>query len=441
MTRTLVIRGRTVEGLVVALYARTQWRGVVDRVVRLRSDHDAADSGGSVVVPPDARALLARIGLDEELLFRRADAAFLVGREIDGAKRGILAWSRFGAPANSVPFHQYWTRLEREGLAGRYDDYSFGAQLARQGRFIHPSADPKKLEASFDYGYVLDHDDFLSLLLERAAAAGVEEALRAPDEAWLAIDTRPPAGDCRFEAWPDMPARCTIEISRTERAGANLSSSVAALTPVDLTVETRSRSSCHLDKRHFQTEEGDRIGRLKAPWNGRSVALGKASVRLAGVTSAGFMLFCRQLELLASLLPADGMDVDIAAREFNRRAGRMADHLADHEALCLSLFSGGDAGGFVSPALRRRVEQFRSRGRVVTFDDDPVDEQDWITSMILGGLSMDRVSPLAASAPLDAVEQSYEKLRQVIARGVSQLPEQQVYLQHLLASGGETHAV
>lgn len=114
----------------------------------------------------------------------------------------------------------------------------------------------------------------------------------------------------------------------------------------------------------------------------------------------------------------------------------MFDNAADFEALLWSMQQAAEPVQFASASLARKVEQFRSRGRLVMFDDEIITESEWIAALIGLGHVPERVTPLAIPAPLDAVERNYERLRRAISQAAGSLPRQQVYLDHLMALEG-----
>lgn len=431
MTRTISILGGGVDAWLAALFVARRLEGVCDRIVI--GPPGADETEGGAVVYPQSRSLLSDLGLGEEKLVREADGSFLLGAQFGAAPGYVMAFGAYGAPANSVAFHHYWTRMKEAGRAAPFDAYSLGAEMARTGRFVHPVSDPKKLESSFGYGLALDRAKLSALVEAEARAAGVKTASRAPDESWLQIDCRAMASDASaLAAWPDLPAAGRTRVERLDQPAANLCCwSVEASTGGHaLSLPSRSRTHSMI----IGSGEDRPSGRLAAPWTGNTVCLGPASHRLPGLMQTDLLVLLAELDLLASLLPAAGQPVHVVAHEYNRRATRVMDYVADMEALVMG--AGRGEREIASASLARRLEQFRSRGRVVTYDDELFSEQDWIAAMIGFAGAPDRVSPLALGAPIEAVARNYDGLRQAIGRAASRLPDQKTYLAHLLAKEG-----
>tara|TARA_R110002051_G_scaffold242350_1_gene302729 strand:- start:256 stop:708 length:453 start_codon:yes stop_codon:yes gene_type:complete len=111
-------------------------------------------------------------------------------------------------------------------------------------------------------------------------------------------------------------------------------------------------------------------------------------------------LLQRQAMILADHLPTR-LDMTIEAREYNRRHLTAAEQLRDFMLLPFALnrredLPWSDIGESKMPeSLVRRIDQFRSRGRVVVYDGEIFDEQSWIDIMIGFGVVPERCDPLA----------------------------------------------
>ncbi|MEQ9316047.1 MAG: tryptophan 7-halogenase [Henriciella sp.] len=429
MMRTVCIHGGDVEAWLAALFVSRKLQGLCERVVVIASG-DGEARGGAVTYP-QSRSLLADLGLSEETLVREADGAFLLGAQFGAAPGYVTAFGSYGAPANSVPFHHYWTRLKEAGRAAPFDAYSLGAEMARHGRFVHPSNDPKRLESSFGYGLALDQTQLAALVEGKARAAGVEVSGAPLEDAWLQIDVRALAGEA-LVPWADLPPMAGKTLDSLDQRAPNLSCWKIEGSPDALLVSLPSRSRTH--RMILGAENKQSAGRVAEPWTGNMVSIGRASHRLPGAMQTDLLVLLAQLDLLASLLPAEGQPLEIVANEYNRRATRMMDYVADMEALVMG--AGRGERDISSPSLARRIEQFRSRGRIVTYDDELFSEQDWIAALIGFAGMPERVSPLALGAPIDAVAHNYDGFRQAVGRAVSRLPDQQTYLDHLLETAG-----
>lgn len=429
MMRTVSILGGGLDAWLAALFVSRKLEGLCERVVVVAPE--ASEARGGVVAYPQSRSLLANLGLSEETLVRETDGAFLLGAQFGAAPGYVTAFGSYGAPANSVPFHHYWTRLKEAGRAAPFDAYSLGAEMARHGRFVHPSNDPKRLESTFGYGVALDRTQLAALVESKARASGVKTADAPPDDAWLQIDVRPLAGDA-LAPWADLPPMAGKTLDSLDQRAPNLSCWKIEGSPDALLVSLPSRSRTH--RMILGAENKQAAGRVAKPWSGNLVSVGRASHRLPGAMQTDLMVLLAELDLLASLLPADGQPLEIVGHEYNRRATRMMDYVADMEALVMG--AGRAERAVSSPSLTRRIEQFRSRGRIVTYDDELFSEQDWIAALVGFAGVPERVSPLALGAPIDAVAHNYDGFRQAVGRAVSRLPDQQTYLSHLLETAG-----
>ena len=143
--RTLQVSGNGLNAWASALFALKSLSGLVDDVCV--SGGAATGAGPSIAIAqPRARAFLSGLGLGEEVLFREADACFLLGTTVDLGAPFVLAHATYGAPANSVPFHHFWKRMNEAGLGESHDAYSFGAQIAALGSAGAASAEELEAE-------------------------------------------------------------------------------------------------------------------------------------------------------------------------------------------------------------------------------------------------------------------------------------------------------
>ena len=73
-------------------------------------------------------------------------------------------------------------------------------------------------------------------------------------------------------------------------------------------------------------------------------------------------------------------------------------------------------------SLRIRMEQFRSRGRLVTFEGEIFDEQSWIDLMIGFGVIPDRIDPMARSLDMAAMSRRLKNLTGAFDQALASMP-------------------
>ena len=169
-------------------------------------------------------------------------------------------------------------------------------------------------------------------------------------------------------------------------------------------------------------------GYVQQPWVGNLVRLGRASAWFGPFLCADTTMLHRQAVILEALVPT-GLDMTVEAREFNRRHLIVAEQVRDFILLPLVLNGRTDAPwrgiGNLPESLAIRLEQFRSRGRLVTFESELFDEQSWIDLMIGFGIVPDRCDPMARSLDMGLLARRLKKLTQAFDRALATIAEQQ----------------
>ena len=134
------------------------------------------------------------------------------------------------------------------------------------------------------------------------------------------------------------------------------------------------------------------------PWTGNLVRLGKASAVLGPYQSLDMRLLHEQSLRLMSCIPT-GRKMHVEAREFNRRHRIILEELRDF-AILPYLRNGrqedfwADIPASITPeSLRLRIDQFKSRGRFISYDDGLFDDQNWIDLLIGFDVIPERYDP------------------------------------------------
>jgi tryptophan halogenase len=119
-------------------------------------------------------AFLRSLGIDEKRLMNTCDAQHTLGtRYLNWSSKQqdfVLVEGEYGVPFDKVKFHHCLDRL----VYSSYDEFAIAAQMARQGRFVHPNNDPSSLLSSFSYGMNVDAYSFAKLLFQCAKAFKIE---------------------------------------------------------------------------------------------------------------------------------------------------------------------------------------------------------------------------------------------------------------------------
>ncbi|WP_232305608.1 tryptophan halogenase family protein [Gilvimarinus polysaccharolyticus] len=126
---------------------------------------------------PSIRAFNHSLGIDELEFIKKTHATFKLGIEFRDWRQPnstlFHPFADYGMPLKGVDFYHYLNRLKLEGEAIDPSDYSFSAQLAKQGRFAQPHPNPPTPLADYGYAYHFDAGRYALFLREYAEQRGV----------------------------------------------------------------------------------------------------------------------------------------------------------------------------------------------------------------------------------------------------------------------------
>lgn len=166
---------------------------------------------------------------------------------------------------------------------------------------------------------------------------------------------------------------------------------------------------------------------VRRAWQGNLARLGGAATRFGPILSADSIALHRQAVILADHLPARP-DMDVEAREYNRLHLILAEQIGDCMLLPFVLNQRTDAAWSamrehpLPESLAIRLDQFRSRGRLVTFEGEIWDEQSWIDLLIGFGVVPERYDPMARSLDMAIMARRLKKLTGAFDQALASLP-------------------
>lgn len=474
---SILIVGDTLEAWLAAAYL-SRVLGKTRLGVAIVPFGTAGNAAGAVAALPGAVDFHAALGFDERDMLRFCGGCFRLGTVFeDWSADGARFVHAYGAPPPSPgegQFHHYWNRMRLESKAEPYHKYSLAAELAEADRFVHPPQDAGA-PGRYRYGYHLNADRYREYMKRAARHYGVAvieadaaEPLLMQDRAGLAglrlaggrivtADTYVDATGAAILAAalagsdpkPDdvLPFDTTYSVVTAPSA---LTHERIVAHPDSLLVETPTvHALCRtlmFDARTLpQTEAASRLGEGGAfadlklgwrhPWRGNCLAIGGSAFRLGPLEAAPLQIAMLGILRFAELLPGEGAE-SIAAAEYNRRMlmsfGRLRDFQEMHFAS--SRHPWAVSRGDLSRENGIRLEQFLSRGRVVTFDDETFSPESWVSIMLGHGQYPGRVDPLATVLRSEDVSQRLQGLRAYVQKAVEKVPAQRAYLEQAKAT-------
>jgi tryptophan 7-halogenase len=416
------------------------------------------------------------VGVSEPQLILESDTAFSWGAKYVRWGAGGRSWIQcfhLALPIEGgVLFHHHLSRLK----LGELEPFLVSAMAARKGAFAHPTERGGPLLSRAEYGYQFDPRAYASLFAAaqdkgrvRVVASSVADielgengiaAIHCSDGQSLSGDlyvdcTGPKAvlmsrlgvgfsGQRHLRGVTSQRAAGQIgEPHRTVTASAfgwqaitPLQGSVARLTIYDPRAEAQALAA------HGEAPERTAdatCGRRDEAWFRNCVAIGQAASVVEPLTPAPMMLLQRDIERLLALIPISD-DMSVESREFNRRHEEDYTHAelfrrALHEAPSLP------EGPYLSAVreepihdkLAYKIEQFESRGLLVSYDLEPFNLEDWTILHCGMGRRPARYDPLADQASEASLRQHLESLRSGIEKLVNAMPSHAAYMNGLIA--------
>lgn len=372
MKRVLIV-GAGIDAWMTAAALTTAARGLVEVLVA----ETAAPASGRIAALPSLQGLHARLGISDEVLAKNAQARPRLAARYGAA---IEPFGETGVGIDGVAFHHYWLAA---GRPGALSDWSLAALAAARGRFAPASPDPRSPLSTLSHGLTLDAAGYAALLKRVALAAGAGVTDGRPD-ADLKVDA------CGGEGllvpcapWTDWSAWLPNGVALAE------DSLVSTFAPAPA-----------------------KTGRIAQAMVGDTVAVGTAY----GVLGAGDGGDLHRLQGDVSRLIALFPTGPAAVAEYNRLAESALERARD-----MAILRWGDLSGPPEP-LARKIEQFESRGRVVTFDDEAWPESAWIHAFLARGIVPKRWDPLADRVPPEQIREMLSRMKAVLAQTAEAMP-------------------
>jgi tryptophan 7-halogenase len=477
----VIVGGGTAGWMAAAILARRLARGF--GAIQVVESADIGIIGvGEATIPP-IRLFNNALGIDEDDFLRKTRGTIKLGIEFrNWSKPGREYFHPFGAHGTrleQVSLHQDWLKLRHMGDTSSFEEYSLNTVAARLGRVS--AAPDDALSPVFAYAYHFDAALYAGYLRSYAEARGVERlegkvvdvelraedgfirALRLEDGRQLAADLFIDCSGFRgllieqalktgYEDWTHwLPC---------DRAVAVPCESAGALTPFTRSTareagwqwriplqhrigngyvycsrfigddEAAATLLANLDGKAQAEPRFLRFttGRRKKFWNKNCIALGLASGFLEPLESTSIHLIQSGVTQLAAIFPDRTFD-PCDADEYNRLQIEEYERVRDFIVLHYKATARDDSplwrycGNMDIPdALRRRINLFRSSGRVAFEDRELFVEPNWLSVFIGQGIWPRRYDPLADVVPIDAAAVQLSRLRASIRQTAEAMP-------------------
>ena len=434
------------------------------------------------------------LGIDEAEMLRVTDGTFRLGTAFydwSAAGRSYFhPMGEIGANLNGIAFRHHWLKLREAGAVIPFEDFSVSGTAARTGKFTRPATDKRSVLSTLEYGYHLDSVRYAGLLRRQALQRGVTETTTATMaaqlhnetgfvealivdggarvEAELFIDCTglliEGALKCGFEDWTRWLG-CDRVVSIATSAMDSLppctrATACASGWQWQIPLKHRTGNGYVYSSAHVGDEEamvgllgnleGEAIGEARTMrfTSGRRkqlraknvVALGPAAAVLEPLESASLHLIQASISRLLALFP-DRTFSQIEADEYNRVVGGEIERLRDFLILHYHATKRSDTPFWnhcrtmeVPDTLGHKLEQFRSRARIVLYDEETFGEPSWASVLIGQDIVPRRVDPFMETLNLDELRKQAQRIHSVIRQGADSMPSHRTFLEKYCAA-------
>jgi tryptophan halogenase len=489
----VVVGGGTAGWMSAAVLARALGDSVR---IRLVESEEIGTVGVGEATIPQIRNINAFLGLDENAFLAATQGTIKLGIEfVDWRAPGhayIHAFGEIGRPLGAVPFHHYWLAGRAEGDEHSLWDYSLNARAAFAGRFDRAVRRPGGAAESLTYAFQFDAILYARHLRAHAERLGVvrtegkivDTTLREPDgfvasvtlesgevvEGDFFIDCSGFRGllieqalQTGYEDWSDLlPCDRAIAVPTANTAPPRpYTQAIARPAGWQWRIPLQHRTgNGHVFCSRFVSEdeavaqlmanlEGEALaeprtlkfltGRRKRFWNKNVLALGLASGFMEPLESTSIHLVQSGLSRLLALFPDKGFaprDID----EYNRQTGLEYERIRDF--LVLHYWANQRPEPFwracreraVPAELTRKVELFRTHGRLFREPDDLFLEASWLQVLIGQGVVPEAWHPMAGRLTDDQLRGFLANLGKITADGAAALPAHGDFLRQQCAA-------
>lgn len=489
--RVVIVGGGTAGWMAAAGLARVMAQSCS---IRLVESAQIGTIGVGEATVPHLKLFNDLLGIDDIAFVRETRGTFKLGTQfVDWARIGDNYFHGFGTLGHDVsllPFHQFWVKARRLGMADELGAYSLHTLAAPQDKFMTSAMDVPKTSPLADIAYAyhfdagryaqylrryaeqrgvrrtegkvvdvklrgedgfveavvldggeriegdlfIDCSGFRGLLIEQHLHAGYEDWRR-----WLPCD-RAVTVACDVAGHPPTPyVRCSAaaagwfwRIQVQERIGNGYVYSSAHCSDDDAT-EALMR---HLEARAQGEPRVLRFaaGRRRKAWDRNVVALGLAAGFIEPLESTGIYLVQSGVARLIKLFPDGGFSPVLRDR-FNQETAFEIERIRDFIILHFCATERDDSPFWnycrtmeIPEPLAENIRLFRDSGRFYRNAEELFAITSWVEVMIGQRILPQRWHPLVDQMPEAELRQFMASVKDVIARCVAAMPTHQQFL-------------
>jgi len=449
---------------------------------------------GEATIPP-IRQFNDMLGIAEDDFLRRTKGSFKLGiRFVDWGLQGHSYFHPFGSygrPFDLVQIQHWWQRARTQGRAQAMDEYCMAWAAAKQGRFDHPSPDPRHVLSTYDYAYHFDAGLYARYLREYAQARRVrriegkvrsvrQNAETGFVERLLMENGDEIAGelviDCSglravliegalktgfddWTCWLPCDRALTVPSETVHFAPYTQSTAHMAGWQWRIPLQHRTGNGHVYSSAFMDDEQAQRVlmshldgepraaprlikftaGRRKLCWNRNVIAIGLSAGFLEPLESTSLHLVQAGISKLLAYFPDRGFD-PLVIREFNRVAAAEVERIRDFIILHYHLTTRTDGELWqycahmpIPDTLQYKIDHFKHFGRLIPGDMDLFGNTSWL-AVHIGQMNWpERNDPLANYREADGAGY-LERLRLAMAQAAQGMPTHRAYVERHCAT-------
>ncbi len=441
---------------------------------------------------PTIRRFYRSLGMRDDDVLRATQGTCKLGIQFNDwhspGSSFIHPFGLFGQDVRGIGFHHYWLKLKEQGDTAPIGDYSLGASLALDGKFILPSPKPPSSLSVFDWALHFDASLFAALMRDFATSNGCTQV----DATITNVTLRPEDGfidslqlDNGDEISADLFIDCSgfrsllldqaLEVGYEDwsewlfcdSAWVAQSANVGAPSPYTrvnaqeagwqwrIPLRTRTGNGYVFSSRFTDDEaakdrfvgnvEGELLteprklnftpGRRTQSWHKNCIALGLSSGFLEPLESTSIALIETGIERIKLLFPDRGFS-QACIDEFNETTALEYERVRDFIILHYKATRRDDtpfwrecAAMEIPETLQRKIELFRRRGYFVRYRWEMFHPASWLAIYAGFNIMPDAYDPGVDSFDEKYLSDSLAAMRASVRKVVDDAPAHQDFLE------------
>ena len=487
MQKILIVGGGTAGWMTAALFGKL-CQGLYD--IELVESEAIGTVGVGEATIPAIKTYNELIQLDEPEFMKRTQATFKLGiKFVDWLRPGHTYVHGFGVIGQNWEWlrcHQYWLRANQRGRARDFADFSINTAAALASKFMHPRLEMSESPISqivhafqFDAslyakylrslaeqhgvrrteGKIVDvgmHEsgDIASVTLENGQVVEADFFIDCSGFRGLLIEQTLKTGYEDWSHWLPCDRAMAVPCARTGPIDP-LTRSTAREPGWQWRIPLQHRTGNGLvySSKHIDDDDAEKLllanldgkqlananrlrftsGKRRKMWNRNCVALGLAAGFLEPLESTSIHLVQSAAIRLVRLFPDAATD-QATIDEFNRQCDFEWERIRDF--IVLHYWANQRPGPFweycrtmeLPATLRRKIDLWRSNGRIFREDDELFGEESWIQVFLGQEILPKSHDPLVAIKSDAQIEQYLGNIAATIQRCVDVMPDHDEYV-------------